>query len=590
MLKFGRICRSLAQYSKVSNSVSKTKPEIPKLKSLNDNASRNDKALKIFQGPSASGSGNNTIKLGLALTLGVVIGSLSSAYSISEKPPPFLFPKSSTTPLKGIIAPQYANEKTIEQCRTKLEQVLGKENVVTTEEAIKSHNDTYWNSHHPESTQFPKYVVYGTSTEQVSEIMKICHEYSVPMVPFTGGTSLEGHFISTRSGISLDLSRMDKVLELHKEDLDVVVQPGVGWETLADYLDDYGLLFGPDPGPSACIGGMVGTSCSGTNASRYGTMKENVLNLTVVLADGTIIKTKQRPTKSSAGYNLTGLFIGSEGTLGVVTEATLRLHVKPPFQTVAVVAFPGIRNAASTVADIVGRGLQVDAMELVDDNMMRYINASGETTQKYNEVPTLFFKLGGPTKNAVDDLKKTVKDIADHYGAVKMHYASKEDEKLELWNARKVALWSTINYGRESISPDIQVWTTDVAVPISRLPDVLLETKKDIDSSGLPSSMVGHAGDGNFHVFLLYKKDQHERAARIVDRMVQRAIAMGGTCTGEHGVGYGKRGFLLEEDGHDTVDLMRKIKFAIDPKRILNPDKIFSIDPNDDPLNSLVHS
>jgi D-lactate dehydrogenase (cytochrome) len=360
----------------------------------------------------------------------------------------------------------------------------------------------------------------------------------------------------------------------------MVVQPGVSWEDLHDYLGPEGLLFGPDPGPGALIGGMVGTSCSGTNAARYGTMKENVAGLTVVLADGTVVKTKNRPRKSAAGYNLTGLIIGSEGTLGVVTEVTLKLHVKPKEETVAVVTFPTIADASNTVADIVQSGLQVNAVELLDDKMMQVVNASGETTRTWIEKPTLFFKLGANNKNILNEFVSEVQRLSEKHHSHSFEFAKSEEEITELWSARKMALWSTINQGR-LIHPDMQVWTTDVAVPISKLANVLSETKDDMAKSGLTATLVGHAGDGNFHAFLLYTPDQRSIAENLVENMVKRAIKAEGTCTGEHGVGYGKREYLLEELGEDPVNMMRRIKVALDPHRLLNPDKIFKIDPND---------
>lgn len=335
--------------------------------------------------------------------------------------------------------------------------------------------------------------------------------------------------------------------------------------------------------PGACIGGMVGTSCSGTNAARYGTMKENVISLTVVLPDGTVVKTKKRPRKSSAGYNLNGIFIGSEGTLGVVTEATLRLQVKPAFQNVAVVSFPSIRDAAASVSEFVQQGLNLDAMELLDEHMMHFVNESGETTLKYEEAPTLMLKIGGESREGVGAIVKKVEGICNKNKKIGFKFADTEDEKDELWNARKVALWSTITWGQKNLGKDIQLWTTDVAVPISRLSDNLEATQKDLEKTGLPSSIVGHVGDGNYHAFILFKSDNRKVAEEAVERMVTRAIAADGTVTGEHGIGFGKKMYLLEEAGEDAIALMRKIKMAIDPYRIMNPDKVFTIDPAEPP-------
>lgn len=318
------------------------------------------------------------------------------------------------------------------------------------------------------------------------------------MVGYSGGTSVEGHYTPTRGGICVDFSRMNKVVALHKEDLDVVVQPGVGWEELNDQLAEHNLFFPPDPGPGARIGGMVGTGCSGTNAYRYGTMRDWVLSLTIVLADGTVIKTRQRPRKSSAGYDLTRLFIGSEGTLGLVTEATLKLCVAPAAASVAVASFPSIRQAADCVAHVVGDGVPVAAVEILDDDQMRFINAAGATTRKWREAPTLFFKFTG-TPSGVKEQVDIVRGLARRAGGQSFDFAKNAEERVELWSARKEALWSAMNKRREGD----HVWTGDVAVPMSRLPDIIEETKKDLKNSGLTNSIVGHAGDGNFHSMLL---------------------------------------------------------------------------------------
>ncbi|KAG7887973.1 hypothetical protein KL936_003991 [Ogataea polymorpha] len=510
--------------------------------------------------------------------LGSILGAAYVSVKIGGNVPEFMFPQSSTSKLRDMLAPVYGNT---EDALKELTDVLGPSKVSRTKTTLDDHSDTFFSTHHAEPDQRPVAVVYPENTEEVSAILKVCHKHKVPVVPFSGGTSLEGHFIPTRKGICIDLGNMNKILELHKDDLDVVVQPAVGWEDLRDYLQDYNLMFGPDPGPGACIGGMIGTSCSGTNAARYGTMRENVVGVTVVLADGTIVKTKKRPKKSSAGYNLTGLFIGSEGTLGIVTEATLKLHVKPRYENVLVVAFPSLVDAANTVAEMVQRAIPANAIELLDENMMHYVNFSGETSSKYDELPTLMLKLGGDSKESTRHVTRAVEQICKQHNRTSFRFAESEEEKFELWNARKVALWSTINYGKQTIDKDIQVWTTDVAVPISRLCQSLQETKNEISKAGLNASIVGHVGDGNYHAVILFKKDQYDLTKKLVQGMIDRALLAEGTVTGEHGVGYGKRDYLIEEAGEDAIDLMRKIKMALDPNRILNPDKIFRIDPND---------
>ncbi|KKP04225.1 hypothetical protein THAR02_03681 [Trichoderma harzianum] len=448
-------------------------------------------------------------------------------------------------------------------------KIVGKENVSTDEDQITAHSTSDWTSHKagPDDRSFC--VVYPGSTEEVSEIMKICHLRKIPVSAYSGGTSIEGQFTPTRKGISIDFGRMDKVLVLHEDDLDVVVQPAVGWEELNRELGEKGLFFPPDPGPGAMIGGMVGTGCSGTNAYRYGTMREWVLSLTVVMADGTILKTRQRPRKSSAGYDLTKLFIGSEGTLGLVTEATLKLTVKPESMSVAVCSFPSIRHAANCVSKVVGKGIPVAAVEILDDNQMKVINISKTTSRTWTEAPTLFFKFTG-TPSGVKEQIAQVKALASQAGSKSFEFAKNETERDELWSARKEALWSTMSAKKEGD----RVWTGDVAVPMSRLPQLIEETKADIQKSGLFASIVGHVGDGNFHTILLYNDAQRKKAEAVVSRMVKRAVELEGTVSGEHGVGLVKRDYLPHELGETTVDAMRQIKKAFDPLCLLNCDKV----------------
>lgn len=402
----------------------------------------------------------------------------------------------STAPLASAVPPTHeVPNSNLHACWTDLVEIVGQSNVSTVESDIQSHSGSDWSSYTPKDTEQPFMVVYPSSTEEVSKIVKICHERLIPITAYSGGTSLEGHFSATRGGVCVDFARMDKILTLHKDDLDVVVQPSLGWELLNEELEKEGLFFPPDPGPGAMIGGMVGTGCSGTNAYRYGTMKDWVISLTVVMADGTIIKTRQRPRKSSAGYDLTRLFIGSEGTLGLVTEATLKVTVKPKSESVAVASFATVRAAAACVASVVGEGVPIAAVELLDDVQMRCINESGSTSRVWKEAPTLFFKFGG-TPLGVKEQISIVQKLAKRKGSASFEFAKNADEAQELWSARKEALWSVMAKRRDE---NDHVWTTDVAVPISRLPDIIEQTKEDMTRCGLLATMVGHVGDGNFH-------------------------------------------------------------------------------------------
>jgi len=322
---------------------------------------------------------------------------------------------------------------------------------------------------------------------------------------------------------------MDKVLQLREDDMDVTVQPAVGWMTLNDQIKNSGLFFPVDPGPSAMIGGMVGTSCSGTNAVRYGTMKEWVVNLTVVLADGTIVKTKRRPRKSAAGYNLNGLFVGSEGTLGLVTEITIKLAVIPQETSVAVATFPTIRSAAATATSVIRTGIPIAAIEIMDDVQMNVVNRAGATKKKWKEVPTLFIKFSG-TPNAVNEHIQQVKQLSKQQGGGDFDFTSDVEEQKALWSARKESLWSMLALKREGDD----VWSTDVAVPLSRLADILEISKKELDDLGLFASALGHVGDGNFHESIMYNREDPAERKKVEDcvtRMVDRALEMEGTCT-----------------------------------------------------------
>jgi D-lactate dehydrogenase (cytochrome) len=334
------------------------------------------------------------------------------------------------------------------------------------------HGYSEWSSIN--SDQLPVAVAYPKSTEDVSQIAKICNKYRMPMIPYSGGSSLEGNFSAPYGGMSIDFANMDKILKIHADDMDVVVQPSIQWMELNDQIKHTGMFFPIDPGPSAKIGGMVGTNCSGTNAVRYGTMKDWVINLTVVLADGRVIKTRRRPRKTSAGYNLTGMFVGSEGTLGIVTEITLKLAVLPEQTRVGVATFNSIRDAANAAMRVIRTGVPVQCMEILDDVQMGVINSAGGTNRRWKEAPTLFFKFSGTPKGVSNDIKAT-QTIAKTHGCTSFEFAKNDQEGHDLWSARKQALWSMLALRKKGSD----VWSTDVAVPLSKLPDI-------IGSSALP--------------------------------------------------------------------------------------------------------
>lgn len=478
---------------------------------------------------------------------------------------------SSTLPLEKATQPAHdTSEKNLQAAWTDMRSIVGQEHISISSDDIDSHAGSAWSSYPNPPDDRPFCIVRPGSTEDVSAIMKMLHKRRIPVTAYSGGTSLEGHFSATRGGVCIDFSRMDQVLALHAEDLDVVVQPALGWEGLNEVLSDEGLFFPPDPGPGAMIGGMVGTGCSGTNAYRYGTMRDWVISLTVVMADGTIVKTRQRPRKSSAGYDLTRTFIGSEGTLGLVTEATLKVTSAPQNPRVAVASFPSVRDAADCVSRAVRQGIPIAAVELLDDVQMKCINDAGATSKSWKEAPTLFFKFSG-TETGVKESIGLIQKLAKRSGSKSFEFAKNEEEAQELWSARKDALWSVMAKKRRE---EDHVWTTDVAVPISKLPDIIDITKRDMRESGVFGSIVGHVGDGNFHAILLYNDKERQKTDEVVHRMVKRAIEMEGTATGEHGVGLVKRDYLEHELGKEAVDTMRMLKRAFDPLCLLNCDKI----------------
>lgn len=462
----------------------------------------------------------------------------------------------STLPIEQSHTPALNTDaNTITHVYRELVSILGKEHVTSGKFELESHAGSEFSSYSNIRGALPFAIAYPSSTDDVSRIMTVCHAHRIPVTAYSGGTSLEGHFAPTQGGICVDFSRMDRIVKLHKDDLDVIVQPGVGWEDLNEQLATDGLFFPPDPGPGAKIGGMIGTGCSGTNAYRYGTMRDWVVSLTVVLADGTVVKTRQRPRKSSAGYDLTRLFIGSEGTLGLVTEATLKLTARPQNISVAIATFPSLYDAAGCVSRLVSSSVQISGMELLDDSAMRFVNNSGATGRKWAELPSMFFRFSG-SEAMVRDQIAIVKAAAEGSSSQSFDFAVGEEEAAELWSARKEALWSVMAAKK---SPSDHVWTTDVAVPISRLCEIIQETRDNMTRNGLDGGIVGHVGDGNYHAMILFSEAERTIAQKVVSDMVHRAIEMEGTVTGEHGIGLIKRDYLPREIGQPAVDTMRMV-------------------------------
>jgi D-lactate dehydrogenase (cytochrome) len=430
-----------------------------------------------------------------------------------------------------------------------------------------SHGESYLPAALPDIVCFPR------STVEVSEILKISARHRIPVVPFGAGTSVEGQVNAIRGGITIDLREMNRIVRVSVEDCDATVEAGVTRTQLVKALNNTGLTFFVDPGADATLGGMVSTRASGTTAVRYGTIRENVLALTVVLADGRVIKTGTRARKSAAGYDLTHLFVGSEGTLGVITEVTLRLHPLPEAASVAVCAFETVRGAIETVIEAIQFGIGVARVEFLDDKQIEAIN-------RYSKIdlpvlPTLFFEFHGMNERDVKDQATMLQSIATEYGGRGFQWKTNLEDKDELWDARHNAYYAT-----HALVAGAEVLITDVCVPVSQLADCMTETKNDLATVSFPATIVGHVGDGNFHVLCVLDPNvptHREEASRFSERTVQRALQKSGTCTGEHGIGFGKMKYLQAEHG-EALEVMRTIKKALDPDNRMNPGKIVNLD------------
>jgi D-lactate dehydrogenase (cytochrome) len=418
----------------------------------------------------------------------------------------------------------------------------------------------------------PDVVVFPTTSDEVSAIVRIAAAVGAPVVPFGAGSSLEGHVNALAGGVSIDMSRMNRVLRVSADDLDATVEAGVTHRQLNKALANTGLHFFVDPGADATIGGMAATRASGTAAVRYGTMRETVLGLTVVLANGGIIRTGGRARKSASGYDLTRLFVGSEGTLGVITEVTVRLHGLPDGISAAVCPFPTMEGAVKTVIQTIQLGIPVARLELLDEVQLDAVNRYSKLN--YPVQPTLFFEFHGTSDRNVAEQAQLVQEIAAEHGGTAFTWATTTEDRATLWHARHNAFYAAL-----AMRPGSTAWTTDVCVPISRLAECILETRADLRGTSLLAPLVGHVGDGNFHLIFVLDPDKPEEfaeAKRLNARLVHRALEMGGTSTGEHGVGVGKMDYLAEEHG-DALEVMKAIKRTLDPQNLMNPGKMIRV-------------
>ncbi|KVE39856.1 FAD-binding oxidoreductase [Burkholderia sp. TSV86] len=441
---------------------------------------------------------------------------------------------------------------------------------MSTGAAVRAHHGR---DESPFDPQWPDAVVFAQTLDDVRDAVLLCARHDVPLIPYGAGSSLEGHLLAVRGGVSVDLSGMNRVLSIDAEDLTATVEPGVTRNALNAALRDTGLFFPIDPGADASLGGMTATRASGTNAVRYGTMRENVLGLSAVLADGRVVKTGTRARKSSAGYDLTRLFVGSEGTLGVIVDVTVRLHPYPEAISAAVCAFPSMSAAVRTVIETIQTGVPIARVEFVDALAIRAINRTAHLTLA--EAPTLFFEFHG-TDAGVREQAQQVEALAAQNAGSGFEWATRPEDRTRLWSARHHAYFSMLQ-----LKPGCRAVTTDVCVPISQLAACVEQTEADLNASSLLCPIVGHVGDGNFHVLMLTdpnKPEEFAEAEALNDRIVARALRMGGTCTGEHGVGLHKMRFLAAEHGECALDAMRAIKRALDPRNLMNPGKIFTMD------------
>lgn len=424
----------------------------------------------------------------------------------------------------------------------------------------------------PYPSMLPDAVVFAESTDEVVAVVNLCNQHNIPLIPYGAGSSLEGHILAIEGGITIDLSGMNKILSLNAEDSTVTVQAGLTRKQLNEQIRDSGLFFPIDPGADASLGGMSATRASGTNAVRYGTMRENVVNLTVVTAQGKVVRTARRARKSSAGYDLTRIFVGSEGTLGIITEVTVKLYPQPEAVSAAVCNFPSVHDAVQCVIQTIQLGVPIARVELMDQNAVIASNRYSKLTLR--ETPLLLFEFHG-SQAGVKEQAQTVQEIARDCNGMDFEWADRPEERTRLWTARHNAYFAGLQ-----MRPGCKASTTDVCVPISRLAECIDTATKDLAAASFPSTIVGHVGDGNFHVLMMLDPNSQaewDESEKLNNKLVMQAINADGTCTGEHGIGLHKIQFMSEEHGEDALDLMRSLKKAFDPNNILNPGKVIRL-------------
>jgi D-lactate dehydrogenase (cytochrome) len=508
---------------------------------------------------------------------GLAGGYYLSKFSLELSPPENLYPSSSTASLSAISVPVYAKGSTLKDGFKQIEKVLQPDQISYKKEDFANYAlDASIKS----AEENADLIVYPKSTEEVSAVLKIAHSYRIPVFPISGNTSLEGQRSITKNGVILDLSGFDKIIKINEEDSDIVVQPAVNWTDLNEALNEKGLFYPPVPGPGGQVGGFINTSSSSPNSVKYGSTRENVLNLTVVLADGTVVKTKNRPVKSSAGYNLTGLFIGSEGTLGVITEATLKVHAKPKYERITVASFPTLKDATNAISSLKKQNLKAEEVQLIDSNLIDVVNQSGISKNQLPVNPTLFIKITDNDENVLKSQLKSVESIVKAANSSKVSSSWNDSSSKELWSPIKLVYPASFKYAKPRIAGAKLYHSLDVTVPVSNLAQLIEETTKEINSyEGIYIGGYSRSDAGNFLPIVLYDPAKKAEIEKINTNLQKRALKLDGSISGQYGIGLSKRELLNEEFGIEGVDLQRKLKLALDPLRILNPGKVFKVDP-----------
>lgn len=510
----------------------------------------------------------NTILLVGGLSTGYLLAKTTDKGNISAT--------TSITSLESISTPDYAQGSVLKQGYKQIELILKSD-------SYSSNKDEFANYALTEEVKsdLNSFIVYPESTQDVSEILKIAYAYRIPVFPLSGNTSVQGQKSINKNGIILDLHKLDHIVQINEQDQDVVVQPGVSWNDLNEALSSKGLFYSAVPGPGAKVGGFINTSSSSPNSTRYGTTKENVLNLTVVLADGTIIKTQNRPPKSSNGYNLTNLFVGSEGTLGVITEATLKVNPILQHERVTIASFKTLKDATNAISSLKKYGLNTEEVQLVDSNLIDVVNQSGMVKNQLPVNPTLFIKVADNDESVLKSQIKSVESIVKSNNSTKYSSSWNKDSTKDLWTPVKLIYPASFKYAKSKIPNAKLFLTLDVTVPVSNLAELIEETTKEFDQDGLYIGGYSRSDAGNFLPIVLYDPLKQDAIEKISKNLQERALKLDGSISGQYGIGLAKRNLLVKEIGQNGIDLERKLKLSLDPLGILNPGKIIQIDPNE---------